>query len=251
MVAWAGGRLEAEISSINFDAARIPDILAGPLWVDCDGNRFQNEAFGGTELNGLFIARAKRGLITSVFDNSLEIQLKSGLPYHGGMDWSNNWDMPCAMAKFQGAEGKGAEGNGGYFCADTLEELADDLGFEGTARENFLETVKEYNEVCASGVDTDFGKDPHYLHAVVEPPFYAHQATCDPGFALVTTDGFVTTNEQQVVDEEYQPIEDLYAIGNCCGLLFGPTYITPVPGVSVGMCYCLGHKLGTYLAEQA
>ena len=250
MGVWAGGRLEPEISSMNFDTTYSPDVLVGPLWVDRDGNRFQNEAFGGTELNGLFMARAKRGNITSVFDSSLEEQLKGGIPCHSGLDWSNDWDVPSALAKFQGAEGKGAEGNDGYFCADTLEELADDLGFEGAARENFLAAVEAYNAVCEAGVDTDFGKDPHFLHAVVNPPFYAHQAVCEPGFALVTTGGFVTTNEQQVLDEEYQPIEGLYATGNCCGLRFGPTYITPVPGVSVGMCYCLGRKLGSYLAER-
>ena len=251
MGVWAGGRLEPEISSMNFDTTYSPDVLVGPLWVDRDGNRFQNEAFGGTELNGLFMARAKRGNVTSVFDSSLEEQLKSGLPCHSGLDWSNDWDVPSALAKFKAAEGKGAEGANGYFCADTLEELADDLGFEGTARENFLAAVEEYNAVCESGVDTDFGKDPHFLHAVTEPPFYAHQAVCEPGFALVTTGGFVTTNDQQVVDAEYEPIEGLYATGNCCGLRFGPTYITPVPGVSVGMCYCMGRKLGSYLAELA
>ena len=251
MGVWAGGRLEPEISSMNFDTTYSPDVLVGPLWVDRDGDRFQNEAFGGTELNGLFMARAKRGNVTSVFDSSLEEQLKSGLPCHSGLDWSNDWDVPSALAKFKAAEGKGAEGANGYFCADTLEELADDLGFEGTARENFLAAVEEYNAVCESGVDTDFGKDPHFLHAVTEPPFYAHQAVCEPGFALVTTGGFVTTNDQQVVDAEYEPIEGLYATGNCCGLRFGPTYITPVPGVSVGMCYCMGRKLGSYLAELA
>lgn len=249
MGVWAGGRLEAEISSMNFDTTYSPDILVGPLWVDADGNRFQNEAFGGTELNGLFMARAKRGLITSVFDSSLEVQLKSGLSCHSGLDWSNDWDVPCALAKFQGAQGKGAESNNGYFCADSLEELAEYLGFEGQVKDNFLATIEEYNAVCETGVDIDFGKDPHFLHAIVEPPFYAHAAVCEPGFALVTTGGFVTTNDQQVLDENYAPIEGLYATGNCCGMRFGPTYITPVPGVSVGMCYSLGRKLGSYLAQ--
>ena len=37
--------------------------------------------------------------------------------------------------------------------------------------------------------------------------FYAHVTTPSLGFALVTTGGFVTTNDQQVLNEDYQPIE--------------------------------------------
>ena len=250
MGVWAGGRLEPEISSMNFDTTYCPDILPGPLWLDADGRRFQNEAFAGTELNGLFMARAKRGDLTSIFDATLEVQLNSGLPCHSGMDWSNGWDVPDALAKFKAAEGAGAAGNGeGYFAADTLDELADYIGFDEEAKQNFLDTVEEYNEMCATGVDSAFGKDPHYLLPVATPPFYAHVSQPHPGFALVTTGGFVTTNDQQVVDDYYNPIPGLYATGNCCGMRFGPTYITPIPGVSVVMCYTLGRKLGTHLAN--
>lgn len=257
MGVWAGGHLEAEISSMNFDVTYCPDILAGPLWVDDSGRRFQNEASGGTEINGLYMARAKRGRQISVFDSTLETQLMSGLPCHSGLDWSNGWDVPNALAKFKGAEGKGAEGNladgsgAGYFCADTLEELAGYLyPQDKAAQQTFLATVEEYNHICESGQDTDFGKDPHFLIPVQEPPFYAHANMGHPGFALATTGGFVTTDDQQVEDEYYKPIEGLYATGNTCGLRFGPTYITPIPGVSVGMCYTLGRKLGEYLAAK-
>lgn len=249
MGVWAGGRLESEISSMNFDTTYCPDVLPGPLWVDDDGNRFQNEATGGTEINGLFMARAKRGRQISIFDNTLEQQLNSGFPCHSGMDWSNGWDVPNALAKFQAAEGAGAEGANGYYSADTIEELASYLYPDDEAtQQNFLATIEEYNAVCAAGIDTDFGKDPHFLIPVENGPFYAHANEGAPAFALVTTGGFVTTDSQQVVDDYYQPIEGLYATGNCCGLRFGPTYITPIPGVSVGMCYTLGRKLGEDLA---
>ncbi len=252
MGVWAGGRLESEISSMNFDTTYCPDVLPGPLWVDSDGNRFQNEATGGTEINSLFMARAKRGNQISVFDNTLEQQLNSGFPCHSGLDWSNGWDVPNTLAKFRAAEGMGAKGNGsGYYSADTLEELATYLYPDDEAtQQNFLTTVEEYNAMCDAGVDDDFGKDPHFLIPVANPPFYAHANPGAPAFGLVTTGGFVTNDDQQVVDDYYEPIEGLYATGNCCGLRFGPTYITPIPGVSVGMCYTLGRKLGEYLAEK-
>ena len=251
MGVWAGGHLEPEISSMNFDTTYCPDVLPGPLWVNDCGERFQNEAFGGTELNGLFMARSMRGHQISVFDSTIDTQLMAGFPCHSAPDYSDEWAMESLKAKFHRAEGKGAEGNNGqYFCADTLEELADYLGFDDKAKETFLATVERYNELCEEGIDEDFGKDPHFLHAVAEPPFYAHANAGAPGFALVTTGGFVTTNDQQVVDDYYNPIEGLYATGNCCGLRFGPTYITPMPGVSLGMCYTLGKKLGADLAHK-
>ena len=40
-----------------------------------------------------------------------------------------------------------AEAAGAFFRADTLEELADKLGFAGEAKETFLATVERYNEL--------------------------------------------------------------------------------------------------------
>lgn len=42
--------------------------------------------------------------------------------------------------------------------ADTLEELADQLGFEGEAKEAFLEQVERYNAQFDAQADDDFGK---------------------------------------------------------------------------------------------
>lgn len=44
---------------------------------------------------------------------------------------------------------------GVIYSADTLEELADKVGF--TNKDRFLETVQRYNEVCDLGSDVDFG----------------------------------------------------------------------------------------------
>ena len=66
----------------------------------------------------------------------------------------------------------------------------------------------------------------------------------------MTTGGIVATKAQQVLNEDYQPIEGLYASGNTCGMRFGPEYITPIPGVSIGMCLTLGRELGNYPATK-
>ena len=193
------------------------------------------------------MARAKRGNITSIYDSTYETQILRGFPGHQAFEY----DMPAVVeamkGNFEAAKAAGAEGANGWYCADTIEQLAEYIGVEPAT---LSATVEQYNKVCAEGYDSDFAKDPHFLNAVAKAPFYAHVTTPSLGFALVTTGGFVTTNDQQVLNEDYQPIEGLYASGNTCGMRFGPEYITPIPGVSIGMCLTLGRELGKYLAAK-
>lgn len=247
MGVWAGGRLESDISTMNFDSMTVPDYLPGPLWVDGNGQRFQNEAFAGPEINGFFMARAKRGNIISIYDSNYEPQILRGFPGHSAFEYDMPEVVDAMKANFENARNAGAEGANGWYCADTIEQLAQYIGVEPEA---LTATVERYNEVCAAGYDDDFAKDPRFLNAVETAPFYAHVTTPSLGFALVTTGGFVTTNDQQVLNEDYQPIEGLYASGNTCGMRFGPEYITPVPGVSIGMCLTLGRELGKHLAAK-
>jgi uncharacterized protein with FMN-binding domain len=252
MGVWAGGRLEADISSMNFDSMTIPDYLPGPLWVDSNGERFQNEAFAGPEINGFFMARTRRGNIISIFDSNYEKQILTGYPGHQAFDYSDETAVNEMKANFEEAKSASPAGTeSGFYCADTLEELADALGYDEEQKATFVSTVEEYNKMCANGIDTDFGKDPAFLNAIETGPFYAHLTTPSLGFALATTGGFVTTNHQQVLDENYEPIPGLYASGNTCGMRFGSAYITPMAGVSIGTALTLGRELGKYLAEQS
>jgi len=60
--------------------------------------------------------------------------------------------------------------NNHLVIADTIEEMAQRIGMPADA---LKATVARYNELCAKGVDEDFGKDPDYLIPVAEGPFYA------------------------------------------------------------------------------
>ena len=51
-----------------------------------------------------------------------------------------------------------AEEKGCFFRADTIEELADKMGFTGDAKDTFLATVERYNELYDKQNDEDFGK---------------------------------------------------------------------------------------------
>ena len=53
--------------------------------------------------------------------------------------------------------------------ADTLEELADKLGFDAEAKETFLATCERYNELYDMQQDVDFGKEAYRLSELRTP----------------------------------------------------------------------------------
>ena len=137
------------------------------------------------------------------------------------------------------------------YAADSLEELADILGFQGQLKQNLLDSVARYNELCAKGRDEDFGKDPSLMVPLDTAPYYAMLTDRTKPMAMgpmVTVDGLWTDDNQQVFDENLNPIPGLFATGNCCGRRFGVQYSTPVSGVSIGIAWTLGRELGKHLA---
>lgn len=155
-----------------------------------------------------------------------------------------------------GPGGEGGPGGGGgmggsaeYVVGDTIEELAANLGLTGEVYDNFVASVKRYNEVCEAGVDNDYGRDKEVLFPVNEGPFYAVKTTPTIGSTMVTMGGLLTDGEQNVLDQEMNPIPGLYASGNTCGRRFGNEYFTPIPGISIGMCVVLGRECGKSIAK--
>lgn len=92
--------------------------------------------------------------------------------------------------------------------ADTIEELAEDLGVDPTTLSNEL---KKYNEACANGVDELTGKDPENLVAMEEGPYYAIHAGM---YAYGTCAGLDINERFQVLQADgTTPIGGLYAVG--------------------------------------
>lgn len=100
--------------------------------------------------------------------------------------------------------------------ADSLDGLAADVEAKfGIKAADFLATIEQYNTYCANGVDEDFGKDPHHMTPIDQPPFVAGPAeTCIP---MYTHGGLAIDENAQVVDFEGMPIDGLYAAGMCTG----------------------------------
>ena len=129
----------------------------------------------------------------------------------------------------------------GFFAkADTVRELAGKIGVNPDGLEK---TVVKINEYALAGEDPDYHRgesayDRYYgdprvtpnpcLGTVDTPPYYAMRV--DPG-DFGTQGGMVVNADAQVLHEDGQVIEGLYAVGNCSAPTL-PCY--PGPGSTLG-----------------
>ena len=115
--------------------------------------------------------------------------------------------------------------------ADTLDELADKLGFDADAKKTFLATCERYNELFDAQEDTDFFKEAYRLSELRTPPFFG--ATLG-GTLLTTIDGIRINHDCQALDTQGHVIEGLFAAGDCSGSVFSGNYPDQLHGFACG-----------------
>ena len=124
-----------------------------------------------------------------------------------------------------------AEKEGVFFKADTIEELADKLGFTGEAKDAFLANVDRYNELYDKQNDEDFGKPAYRLSAIRTAPFYG----CWLGASLLCTEQGIAINDKgQALDNDNKPMPGLYVTGDMSGSFFANNYPCLMAGVAMG-----------------
>ena len=120
---------------------------------------------------------------------------------------------------------------GALFKCDTIEELADKLGFTGEAKDTFLSTIDRYNELYDNQNDVDFGKPAYRLSAIRQAPFYG----CWLGASLLCTEQGIAINEKgQALDNDNKPMPGLYVTGDMSGSFFANNYPCLMAGVAMG-----------------
>lgn len=135
---------------------------------------------------------------------------------------------------------------GTVFKADTIEELADMLGFAGEAKENFLAQVDRYNELYDQQSDDDYGKEAFRLSALRTAPFYGGWfGAC----YLTTVDGIKINADMQALDENEEVIEGLYCAGDCSGSLFADNYPEYIIGCACGRTLTFSRHAVKYMKE--
>ena len=144
--------------------------------------------------------------------------------------------MPCKTGEqFKEVYIDPALASGKLMQADTLDELADMLGFEGEFKENFLKSIERYNELCEGGVDLDFGKQKKDMTPIVKAPFYG---ICLGSWLLATMNGVRVNTNLQAIKPDGSAIEGLYVVGNDMGGFFSNSYPQMFGGTAQGKTVC-------------
>ena len=132
----------------------------------------------------------------------------------------------------------------GYIqVADTIEELAEKLNIPA---ENLAATVEKYIGFCDAGEDTDYYKEAYRLTKIDTPPYYGVRTGA---WHLATYDGVLIDTHMRVLDQDNNPIEGLYALGDCSGGFFCVSYPNLFTGLACGRTttegYVLGQEIGS------
>jgi succinate dehydrogenase/fumarate reductase flavoprotein subunit len=223
----------------------VHDNDAGPMqnvpWlaVTDEGKRFMNEEVAST-----FWCNMAKPLpnkrFTSVFDSNYATMLQKL-----GQRAITDKDIEAYMPGTPAAEAKGSYAiYVSTYKDDTLEGLADQIGISA---DEFVKTIARYNEVVATGADSDFGKASKYLAPIDKPPYYgAHRWP-----RLSTIFSGVDINENmQVLDTAGNVIEGLYAAGNCGGRPASGAgdWLQVSNGQSLGFAFTRGYVAGKHAA---
>lgn len=268
MAYWAGAHLETTpVPGMNFRGLSVPgkmNCLPQAVWVDSNGKRYCNEYYPTAEQRGLETVLRARTAKWAVCDSNFPEYRQYSLPQHAGFYATDENiqklrdSLDKAYAKFKGAytgsddDQKPQQGpvvTVDYIADDTLEGLADQMGFSGETKENFLSQMNHWNQICDNGSDDQFGRDSRVLFHVNQAPYFATSFTPQLGETMVTCGGIITDGDQNALDKDYQPIPGLYVSGNDCGGRFGTEYTTPIPGCSLGMAITLGRECGKSVGQ--
>lgn len=119
------------------------------------------------------------------------------------------------------------------FMADTIEELAELAAgaFPKMDAETLVATIKHYNEMCAAGADTDFGKPAKYLVPMDQGPFYIIRQI---QACMVTFGGIRVNRNMECIKEDWSVIPGLYSAGVDSSDLWPNVYTINVPGGTNG-----------------
>lgn len=197
------------------------------LKMNTHGERFFNES-GNYDWAPYAAAGQPGGVYIEVWDNNFKEDVKR-FNSRGCASLTN------VMVNLQGLEVDEYLAdfleNGSLVKADTLEELADKLLLEGEKKENFLASIARYNELYEMKEDVDFGKESYLLSQIKDPPFYGVTLG---GTLLSTGDGLRINADMQVLNTEGEPMEGLYATGDCSGSFFADGYYNLSHGMACG-----------------
>lgn len=121
-----------------------------------------------------------------------------------------------------------AKKRGFVFKADTIEDLAKQLGMDPKI---LKASVEKMNESAAGRKDSEFNKKPKYLRPIATAPFYATKLL--PRH-LGTLGGVRISGNTEALNAKNEPIPGLYAVGTDSGGMYGDSYDLLLGGGTAG-----------------
>lgn len=211
------------------------------LMVNQNGERFMNEGYMGNTTfagNALHLQPGNygycimdRGILREYQKNGPDIMdiVHPAEAFFG-------FDQQAAQALEQGYEA--------YFEAETIEDLAEQLGIDPDVLQD---TVDQYNEFCRCGVDSQFHKDQKFLHELTGKGHYIVGKFYLGAYGTV---GGVRINKYcEVLNDDLLPIEGLYSAGSDANTIYGDSYNFTLPGNTMGFAINTGRMAGESVAD--
>ena len=221
------------------------------LNLDIHGERFMNEVLSFAYLNNLM-----RGYLEEYdFENPMAAKFFTIMPANW-VEIGEQWQAAYPdEVKFNVGNMK-VPSEDQFVRGETFAELAANMNAYMEAEEwnidpideaTIVASIEAYNELCATGVDGQFGKRAAFMTPIEQGPFFAVPRGANSVPAVLG--GLTVDENQQCLNADGAPIEGLFAVGNASGQFYGGVdYPMDVEGLSVGRAITSGYVTGRYVA---
>jgi len=208
------------------------------IWINQDAERYVHEDVAFIYTLGANAIQTQQKTFSVYDSNSLKRFMEQGVLLGWGVFVQPGQKLPDLQKEVDAAI---ASGNPRVFKADTLEQLAEEMGLD---KARFVSTVNNYNSFCDNGEDLDYGKDKAFLVPVKQPPFYGFHISA---VNLNSMGGLRINIKGEVLNDKFEPMSGLYAAGMDVSGFTGETYGMVLPG----SCQGIAVNTGRLCAESA
>lgn len=226
----------------NLNYFLLDAVLRQPnLLINQRGDRFMNEQYmGNTTFTGNAINLQPGHYAYCIMDDGILKYYKKNGP--------DIFDIVHPEEAFMAVEPEFeravADGYDGYIEAESLEELAEKLGID---EDKLQDTIDDYNDMCDENFDSQFNKNPKYLHPVTGKGKYRVGKFYIAAYGTI---GGVRINKYcEVMDENDEVIPGLYSAGSDANTIYGDSYNFTLPGNTMGFAINSGRMAGESIVD--